>query len=78
MAGLTIREFTISTKVVNANKSEKTKTQSTPEDENTSQNESKHSYCQGKTNSMSIQEKDNLVRLCVDKVLEIMQHKLER
>ena len=78
MAGLTIREFTISTKVVNTDQPEKPKNQSKSENENASQNGSDNSLRQTRASHMSTLEKESIVRLCIDKVLEIMQHQQER
>ena len=78
MAGLTIREFTVSTKVVSKDKSEKSKNQSMSEYENTSQNGSGYSNHRARSNNMDACEKENIIQICVDKVLEIMQHRLER
>ena len=78
MPGLTIREFTISTKVINTDRPEKPKNQSKSGNGSTPKNGSEHSYQKARAKSMSTKDQENIIRLCVNKVLEIIQHQEER
>lgn len=78
MPGLTIREFTISTKVTDAHTPEIPNNQSVSENKSASPDGSNRSYPTSSNHRLSIQEKENIVRLCVDKVLEILYQKQER
>ena len=78
MPGLTIREFVISTKVVNTDRPEKSKSQPNSRGSRASQNGSEHSHHHTGGKSTSAKDQENIVRLCVDKVLEIIQHQEER
>ena len=78
MPGLTIREFIISTKVVNTDRLEKPKNQSESGNGSTPKDESEHSYQKARAKSMSTKDQENIIRSCVSKVLEIIQHQEER
>ena len=78
MPGLTIREFTISTKVVSTNRQEKSKNQPNSGSATAFQNGSEYSHHKTEVKSTSARDQENIVRLCVDKVLEIIQQQEER
>ena len=76
MAGLTIREFTISTKVTNSRDSSVPNQQKTS-NKDTDQDTSKGTYNQTATKHTSGYEQEKLVQACVDRVLEVLQYQSE-
>ena len=77
MAGLTIREFTISTKVTNSSDSSVPNQQKTS-NKDVDQDTSKRTYNQTAAKHISSYGQERLVQACVDRVLEVLQHQLER
>ena len=77
MAGLTIREFTISTKVTNSRDSSIPNQQKTS-NKDADQGTSKGTYNQTATKHISTYEQEKLVQACVDRVLEVLQYQSER
>tara|TARA_B110000879_G_C11158566_1_gene508026 strand:- start:1354 stop:1587 length:234 start_codon:yes stop_codon:yes gene_type:complete len=77
MAGLTIREFTISTKVTNSSDSSVPNRQKAS-NKDADQGTSKGTYNQTATKYISTYEQEKLVQACVDRVLEMMQYQSER
>ncbi len=77
MAGLTIREFTISTKVTNSSDSSVPNQQKTS-NKDAGQSTSKGTDNQTATKHISTYEQEKLVQACVDRVLEVLQHQSER
>lgn len=74
MAGLTIREFTISTKVTNSSVPNQQKSSNKDADLGIS----KGTYNQTATKHVNIYEQEKLVQACVDRVLEVLQYQSER
>lgn len=77
MAGLTIREFTISTKVTNSSDSS-VSNQQKESNKDTDQDTPKGTYNQTATKYISTYEQEKLVQACVDRVLELIQYQSER
>ena len=77
MAGLTIREFTISTKVTNSSDSSVPNQQKTS-NKDADQDTSKRTYNQTAAKHISSYEQEKLVQACVDRVLELIQYQSER
>jgi hypothetical protein len=77
MAGLTIREFTISTKVTNSGDSSVPNQQKASK-KDADQGTSKGTYNQTATKHVNTYEQEKLVQACVDRVLEVLQYQSER
>ena len=77
MAGLTIREFIISTKVTSTDAS-KVPNQQETSNKGADQHTSKETYNQRVTQHVSTYEQEKLVQACVDRVLELMQYQSDR
>ena len=77
MPGLTIREFTISTKVTNSRDSS-VPNQQKATNKDADQDTSKGTYNQTVTKHISTYEQERLVQACVDRVLEVLQYQSER